>query len=75
MNWSSELLLRSKQSHRKCWRTLEGKLNAAWTSYVPQKTACWSCLTFCMESKGDKTFWVTLPCSVSSFILFPVWKL
>jgi hypothetical protein len=37
MNWNSELLLRSKQLHRKCWRTLEGKLNTAWTFYVPRK--------------------------------------
>jgi hypothetical protein len=27
----------SKQLHRKCWRTLGGQLNAAWTSYVPRK--------------------------------------
>jgi hypothetical protein len=23
--------------HRKCWRTLGGKLNTAWTSYVQRK--------------------------------------
>jgi hypothetical protein len=28
---------RSKQLHRKCWRTLAGKLNTAWTYYVPRK--------------------------------------
>jgi hypothetical protein len=39
MNWSSELLLRSKQLHRKCWRTLEGKLNTDWISYVPRKAS------------------------------------
>jgi hypothetical protein len=26
-----------KQLHRKCWRTLGGKLNTVWTSYVPRK--------------------------------------
>jgi hypothetical protein len=34
MNWSSELLQQSKDLHRKCWRTLGGKLNTAWTTYV-----------------------------------------
>jgi hypothetical protein len=35
MNWSSELLMRPKQLHRKCWRTLGRKVNSACTSYVP----------------------------------------
>lgn len=37
MNWNSELILRSKQLHRKHWRTLWGKLKTAWAFYVPWK--------------------------------------
>jgi hypothetical protein len=51
MNWSSELLLRSKQLHLKCWRTRGGKLNPARTPYVPR----WSCLASCsIGSTGNK---------------------
>jgi hypothetical protein len=32
LNWSSEFLLRWKQSHHKNWRTLKGQLNPAQTS-------------------------------------------
>jgi hypothetical protein len=75
-NWSSELLLRSKQLHRKCWRTL-GKWIPLGHLTCHERRACWSCLAFCsIDSKGIKTFWVTLSYSASSFILlFLVWKL
>jgi hypothetical protein len=42
-----------------------------------ERSACWSCLALCrIDSIINKTFWVTLSYSVSSFILlYPIWKL
>jgi hypothetical protein len=42
-----------------------------------ERRTCWSCSAFCsIDSRGNKSFWITLSYSVRSFILlFPVWKL
>jgi hypothetical protein len=58
MNWSSELLLRSKQLHSKCWRETESRLDI---SRAHERRAGWSCLAFCsIDSISNKTSWVAL---------------
>jgi hypothetical protein len=78
MNWSSELLLRSKKLHRQCCRTLGGKTKVLLGHLMcHERRAYLSCLAFCsIHYIGNKTFWVTFSYSMSSFILlFPIWKL
>jgi hypothetical protein len=44
------------QLHRKCWRTLGGKLNTAWTSYVPLKGRMLNFLIVCSKSINNENF-------------------
>jgi hypothetical protein len=78
MKWSSEFLLRSKQLHRKCYRTLGREIDYRLDILTCNERRTFEVfLAFCSTGFiGNKTFEVTLSYSISSFILlFPDWKL